>query len=310
LWKTPQNRFGNQISAYIANYLTDLTETGNAEKIDAIISLRYPSYAVRHQRHICWLNHRMREYYDLWDNFKANLSFGNLIKENIRRFIIHRIDNYLLKHNVKKLYAQSKNIQWRLQKWGRLESEVLYPPAIERGYKFVNYGDFILVPARLVRLKRIDLAIKAMYYVKSNKLSLIIVGDGPEEEKLHNLAEDLKIENRVKFVGRVSAEELIDLYSKCLAVFYGPFNEDYGLVVLEAFSSKKPLITCKDSGGATELVENNKNGLIVEPEETKIAEAFDFISDKTAAERLGNNGYLLSKEFSWEKVIKELLSCV
>ena len=64
---TPQNRFGRQGSAYLANWLTDVGRTSDDRPIDQVISLRFPSYAVRHPRHVCWLNHTMREYYDLWD---------------------------------------------------------------------------------------------------------------------------------------------------------------------------------------------------------------------------------------------------
>jgi hypothetical protein len=70
---TPQNRFGRQAAAYLATWLTDVGRTHDNRPIDQVISLRYPSYAVRHQRHVCWLNHTMREYYDLWDRFSATL---------------------------------------------------------------------------------------------------------------------------------------------------------------------------------------------------------------------------------------------
>src|SRR3954464_8009404 len=70
---TPQNRFGRQASAYVATWLTDVRASAGFE-IDQVISLRYPSYAVRHPHHVCWLNHTMREYYDLWESFRNPLS--------------------------------------------------------------------------------------------------------------------------------------------------------------------------------------------------------------------------------------------
>ena len=81
---TPQNRFGRQASAYIATWLTDVGQSAG-HPIDQVISLRYPSYAVRHARHVCWLNHTMREYYDLWDRFSSGLSPRNRFKEGLRR---------------------------------------------------------------------------------------------------------------------------------------------------------------------------------------------------------------------------------
>ena len=76
---TPQNRFGRQASAYLATWFTDVGMT-DGRRIDRVISLRYPSYAVRHESHVCWLNHTMREYYDLWDRFTASLGRKGRVK--------------------------------------------------------------------------------------------------------------------------------------------------------------------------------------------------------------------------------------
>lgn len=86
---TPQNPFGRQAGAYLATWLTDVTRTADDERIDQVITLRYPSYAVRHPRHVCWLNHRMREYYDQWDRFRGLLSWRGRIKEGLRRRAVH-----------------------------------------------------------------------------------------------------------------------------------------------------------------------------------------------------------------------------
>jgi hypothetical protein len=139
---TPQNRFGRQASAYIATWFTDVG-VADGRRIDRVISLRYPSYAVRHEQHVCWLNHTMREYYDLWDRFSASLSAMALLKERLRRAVLHATDRYLLGRNVTKLFVQSRTIQQRLSIWPEIRSTVLYPPAPLRAYRCVGYGDFI-----------------------------------------------------------------------------------------------------------------------------------------------------------------------
>ena len=131
---TPQNRFGRQASAYLATWLTDL-ESSDRGSIDQVISLRYPSYAIRHRNHVCWLNHTMREYYDLWDRFSATLSPQGRLKESVRRRLIHAADRYLLTRNVRRLFVQSRTIQERLAMWPSLQSRVLYPPAPQRPYR-------------------------------------------------------------------------------------------------------------------------------------------------------------------------------
>ena len=121
---TPQNRFGRQASAYVATWLTDVG-SADGRPIDQVISLRYPSYAVRHPRHVCWLNHTMREYYDLWDRFSGTLSARGRAKERVRRALIHAADRYLLTRNVTRLFVQSRTIQQRLSMWPPLRSTVL-----------------------------------------------------------------------------------------------------------------------------------------------------------------------------------------
>src|SRR5512136_2104426 len=85
---TPQNRFGRQLRAYAATRFTDVGMDGLGRRIDQVVSLRFPSYAVRHPVHVCWLNHRMREYYDLWQDLRSQLSWKGRIKEPLRRTLI------------------------------------------------------------------------------------------------------------------------------------------------------------------------------------------------------------------------------
>ena len=63
---TPQNAL-RPAGVGLPRDLADRRHLDRRAPIDQVISLRYPSYAVRHRRHVCWLNHTMREYYDLWD---------------------------------------------------------------------------------------------------------------------------------------------------------------------------------------------------------------------------------------------------
>src|SRR5439155_1022633 len=151
---TPQNRFGRQLSAYLATWLTDVGETADGKPVDQVISFRFPSCAVRHPRHVCWLNHRMREYYDLWERFVRGLGRKGRLKEGVRRRMFHTVDRWLLTHNVTRLVAQSRTIQARLQRFGGIRSELLYPPPPERAYRTGGYGDYVLAVSRLHPLKR------------------------------------------------------------------------------------------------------------------------------------------------------------
>src|SRR6185503_13529430 len=96
---TPDCQFGHQASAYVTTWRTDVNVSAG-RKVDQVISLRYPSYAVRHPAHVSWLNHTMREYYDLWPRFSRSLSRRGRIKEGVKRVAIRAVDRWLLTHNV------------------------------------------------------------------------------------------------------------------------------------------------------------------------------------------------------------------
>ena len=225
---TPQNRFGRQVSAYLATWLTDVGLGQDGEPIDQVISFRYPSYAVRHPVHVCWLNHRMREYYDLWTRFSATLSLIDGAKERIRRAFLHAVDRYLLTHNVTRVYAQSRTIQARLRRWGGVGADVLYPPPPQRPYRCEGHGDFIFAVSRLTPLKRMDLLIRALAQPEAQAVRCVIAGDGPEAPALTALVSELRLEGRVRLIGSASPGVLVDQFARCRAVCFPPRDEDYG----------------------------------------------------------------------------------
>jgi glycosyltransferase involved in cell wall biosynthesis len=307
LLTTPTNRFGRQFAAYVATRFTDVELTGAGERIDRIISLRFPSYALKHPDHVCWLNHRMREYYDLWESWSDNLSWKGKLKEKTRRTLIHKADHHFLTKNLRKLFAQSKHIQQGLIQWGNIPSEVLYPPPPPRNYEVALYGDFILSPSRLTPLKRVPLLIEAMARTKAGRA--IILGDGPDYERLKSMIKQHSLTERVELLGHVSEEEMLILYSRCRAVFYAPYQEDFGLVTIESFQCKKPVITAADSGGPVELVQNQTSGFVCEPEPHSITAAIEKLFDDSGlAEKMGIAGFESTRNITWSNTIEKLLS--
>ena len=303
---TPQNRFGRQASAYLATWLTDVCSS-EGKPIDQVISLRYPSYAVRHPRHVCWLNHTMREYYDLWARFKQQLSPLGQVKESVRHALIHTADRYLLTHNVTRLFVQSKTIQQRLSIWPELQSTVLYPPAPQRAYRCDGYDGRLLFVSRLDRLKRADLAIRAMAAAGTG-VSLEIVGDGPEGPALAKMAGDLGVGNRVVFAGRLSDDEVLARLARCRAVVFCPLMEDYGFVTVEAFASRKAVITCTDSGGPPELVRDGVNGFVCDATPESLAAAMTrLLDDGPLAERLGAAAFETGSTLTWMDTVRQLV---
>jgi len=304
---TPDYGFGRQSSAYLETWRTDVTKA-DGRVVDRVISLRYPSYAVRHPHHVCWLNHTMREYYDLWPQFSGSLSPQGRLKEGVRRTLIQAADHYLFTRNVGKLFVQSRTIQQRLAMWPTLRSDVLYPPAPYRAYRAEAYGPEFFFVSRLNRLKRADLLIRALHTPAGAGISVVIAGEGEERTALERLSGELGLEGRVTFAGRLSDPQMLDRFARCRAVVFPPLQEDYGFVTVEAFASRRAVITCRDSGGPAELVEDGVNGFVCDPAPESIGRALRSLADDPGlAERMGTAAFETGARLNWADTVARLV---
>jgi glycosyltransferase involved in cell wall biosynthesis len=306
---TPQNRFGRQGAAYLATWLTDVGLGADGRPVDQVISIRFPSYAVRHGHHVCWLNHTMREYYDQWPAFSASLTWKGRIKETARRAAVHAADRWLLKRNVTRVVAQSRSVQARLQRWGRIHSDVLYPPPPPRAYRCEGYGDYIFAVSRLTRLKRLSLLIEALANPEAAGISCVIAGEGEQHQELEQAIVSKNLSSRVKLIGRIDDRQMLDHLARCRAVCFPPFDEDYGFVTVEAFASAKAVITCADSGGPAELVADGVNGKVCPPRPEALALALrEVMEDRTIAERMGHAAREKVASMTWPNAVHRLLT--
>lgn len=283
------------------------------EDIDKVIAFKFPSYYIKHPNKVLWLIHQFRQVYDLWGTPYQSIPETNSGLK-IKNFIIES-DNVFLKEP-KKIYTNSKIVSSRLKQYNNIASEVLYPPLLDpKRYFFREYGNFIFYPSRITKIKRQFLAIESMRYVKTN-VKLIIAGNPDSGEELiliKKLVEKYNLKDKVKIIAKwISEREKINLFADALASLYIPYNEDsYGFVSLESYYSKKPVITCNDSGGTLELVEDGINGYITFPGPRELAEIMDkMYSNKKITKKLGVAGYgkLISMDISWDNVIKKLLN--
>jgi glycosyltransferase involved in cell wall biosynthesis len=304
---TPDFGFGRQTRSYTANLLRDVTQI-EGRRVDQVISLRYPSYAVRHRVHVCWLNHAMREYYDRWPELAASISARNRVKERIRRALTRAADRYFLKQHVTRLVAQSRTIQQRIAHDFGMQAEVLLPPAPQRPYRCDGYDANILAVSRLTRHKRIDLLIRALAEPAARHVRATIGGDGECRPELERLAATLGVADRVRFLGRLDDQSLVDQLARCRAVCFTPIDEDYGFVTVESFASRKAVVTCRDSGGPTELVTDGGTGLMCDPTPASVAAAIARLADdRVLAERLGANAEAVASRMTWAAAVRRLV---
>jgi glycosyltransferase involved in cell wall biosynthesis len=291
----------------LAIRLFDLTEWA-----DRLICIRTPSYILKHPNKVLWFIHHHREAYDLWGTpyqYIPNTPDGLAI----RNAIITADNEYL--REAKQIYTNSKVVSERLRKFNNIESEVLYPPLRKAGrYQRGEFGNYIFYPSRIASAKRQELAIESMKYATAG-VKLIVAGhpDFPSElEHIEKIVRINNLQSKVQLIGRwISEEQKTDLFANALGSLYIPFDEDsYGYVTLESFHSRKPVITCEDSGGTLEIVEDGVNGLVVPPEAQALAGAMNYLIEyKDRARQMGEAGYerMLAMNITWDRVVDCLL---
>ena len=157
-------------------------------------------------------------------------------------------------------------------------------------------------------MKRFDLLVRAVA-AASTPVRAVIAGAGPDEARLRALAAELGVADRVELPGRVDDARLVELYAGALAVYYAPFDEDYGYVTVEAFRSGRPVVTTADSGGVLELVTDGVSGLVAPgPSPRELAARLDRLyRDRELAARLGGAGRTRVAGIGWDRVVDALL---
>jgi glycosyltransferase involved in cell wall biosynthesis len=256
----------------MAQWQNEDLEQLNGYRPDRVICLRFPAFYLQHPHKVAWVLHQHRSVYDLWEHAliidQASLDWSALRTE------IFQQDTAALQacHRV---FANSQTVADRLSKFNQIPAQPLYhpPPNADAFYNGAPLP-YIFFPSRLEALKRQDLLIRAMAQVKSPVVALI-AGTGGQQLQLQALIEQLGLGDRVRLLGHLSAAEHRGFYARALGVFFGPYQEDYGYVTLEAMLAAKPVITCSDSGGPTEFVVDGVTGAVVAPTSEAIAEVID-----------------------------------
>ncbi|WP_172124352.1 MULTISPECIES: glycosyltransferase [unclassified Devosia] len=223
----------------------------------------------------------------------------------LAREIVHFLDaGAISSRQIRRFAVQSMTVKRRADYLpSEVDASVLYPPAHRDDYHCAG-DDYLFTSSRLDSPKRLDLLIAAMQQVKAD-IPLLIAGTGPDEARLKALA---AADPRIKFLGFVADEQIPDLYANALAVPFVPYDEDYGLVTIEAMRSSKPVLTFADSGGPTEFVVDGENGYVVPPSPAALAQRIDHLaSHRTEARQMGARALERVSSITWETLVTGLL---
>lgn len=281
--------------------LADLTES-DGRAIDLVIATKFPAYCVRHPNKVAWVLHQFRQAYDYDRTELGQFSEEPADRATIRA--LERLDRVAL-GEARRVFATSRNVADRLQRYTDVAADVLPHPPQELAYRTAPAEGFVLSVNRLDSAKRIDLLVEAARAEPS--LRVVIAGEGPDRERLERLAGGMN--GQVEFAGRVDEDTLADLYARCSAVYYAPVDEDFGMVPYEAFLSSKPVLTTTDAGGPLEVVHDRETGLVVAPEAGELACAAAYVAaheDEAAA--WGRAGKAVAERVTWDACVDALLA--
>ena len=302
----PPDRIAPQM---LAARLLDVTES-SGQKIDRVIGLKFPAYLMPHPNKVLWILHQHRTAYDLWEHGLGDLNGqpgGEAAMNAIRA-----ADNRLIPE-AKRIFTNSRRVSERLARYNGIAGEPLYhPPPMAEHYRNAEPEDFLLLPSRINDTKRQSLVVEALFHVRSN-VHVRLVGRPDAAvslEKLMQRAAKLP-PGRLSFAGEVTEAQKLDLFARCRAVIFVPFDEDYGYVTLEAMLAGKAVVTCTDSGGVLEFAIDGETALISEPDPIALAAVLDRIwTNAKLARRLGAAGRARydSMGIGWPTVVERLLA--
>jgi glycosyltransferase involved in cell wall biosynthesis len=283
--------------------LLDLEEA-NGRPVELVVATKFPSYAVRHPNKVVWLLHQFRQ---AWDLDRTELGqFSESAEDRALRRKVLAFERTVL-GEARRIFATSRNVADRLRASTGLEAELMPHPPQELEYPPVETGDFFLSVGRLDRAKRNDLLLEAL--AADASLSAVIVGEGPDRMRLESLAREQGLNGQVRFVGRVDEAELAALYARCLAVYYAPVDEDFGMVPYEAFLAEKPVVTTTDAGGPREVVADRRTGVVCEPTAAELARACAWLREHgDEARSFGRAGKELARRVTWDACIERFVA--
>jgi glycosyltransferase involved in cell wall biosynthesis len=293
----------------LACRLLDLDESCGT-CVDRVIGLKFPAYLIPHPNKVVWALHQHRGAYDLWSHPSLSdlIHFPNGVQI---RDAIHQADRHLLRQS-KAVYTISANVSRRLKDFCGIDGEPLYhPPQQAEHFYCARAEDYLFFPSRITRIKRQSLIVESLACTR-RPVRVRFAGTFEEpgfEGALKALAQKLKVDRRVEWLGSITDDEKLRQYAHCLGVIYPPVDEDYGYVTLEAMLASKPLLTCTDSGGPLEFVRNGETGLVAEPNPESVAAALDQLwEDRDRSRRWGQaaRAEYERRNIHWTTVVRRL----
>jgi len=161
----------------------------------------------------------------------------------------------------------------------------------------------VLFAGRMTWQKGPDILLEAVPGVvaQNPRLKLLFAGDGDMRPGLETRATAIGVDSSTRFLGHRSGSDLVGLFRSSDVICVPSRNEPFGIVILEAWSASKPVLTTR-TGGPVEFVRDDYNGLTVETGIETIGEGLrSLLADRDGARRMGSNGRRdAESRFTWD----------
>jgi glycosyltransferase involved in cell wall biosynthesis len=173
-----------------------------------------------------------------------------------------------------------------------------------------EFGDakIISTACRLTSWKGVDGIIKTIKNLKEKvgDVAFIVLGDGPEMNSLKQLARDEGVDGQVRFLGRVDHNRIVNYFKASDLFILNTNYEGLSHTLLEVMKAKAPIIATT-SGGNPEVIEDNKNGLLVSYNNTDelLLASIKILTDNELTNKFVENSSEKLKYFDWDNVISE-----
>jgi len=161
---------------------------------------------------------------------------------------------------------------------------------------------YIVSIGRLVKRKGYKYLIESIATLPT-EIELLLIGDGPEEERLRRLADDLGVLSRIEFLGHVSEKNKFNYLDKSSVFVMSSLHEGFGIVLQEAMQVGLPIVTT-DTGGQTDLVEDDVHGRIVSAKDPNALSRaiLEVLEDNTTDYE--TNAYQKLEEYDLDRICK------
>ena len=232
-----------------------------------------------------------------------------------RHFLLRKVIKWLLNKS-DKVIAQSNNIKSNTINYYKFNKQITIIPLgftkpkfkeVKRKELGFSEKDILLISVgRLIKRKGYEYAIQAVSKLPYQNIKYLIIGDGPEEENLRNLAKELKVDEKVELLGFVSEEKKFQYLTISDVYILSSLHEGFGICLLEAMHCSLPIVAT-NNGGQTDFLVEGRNALLVPIEDSEaLAEKIvELIENKAKRLEMSTTNRKGIQNFYIEKIAKQ-----